>query len=240
MMERLALTTAVKMLSDICYELKEYAEMGIEAIGLVYGVYGIGKTKASQVISDPSSENYIPFVARIKCDPGVKTPAQFVRAVAAAVKAPPARNYHEGKILLKTKIKRKAQFVFVLDEAPFVLRRRETALAIKDILEEYMTPFVLLGNEELPALVERVGGLNERVKRRVNLDVVTELDVKGVLESLGIPQDGELVKTVYELVKKKNASLLKLSAALKLAYVENKKLTKKAIEESLDRVILGV
>jgi Cdc6-like AAA superfamily ATPase len=239
-MEKLALTTAVKMLSDVCYELKEYAEMGIEAIGLVYGVYGIGKTKASQLLSDPSSENRIDFVARIKCDPGIKTPAQFVRAIAAAVKAPPSRNYHEGKLLLKTRIKRKAQFVFVLDEAGFVLRRKETALAIKDILEEYMTPFVLLGNEDLPALVERYGGLNERVKRRINLDVVTELDVKAIFDSLKIPREEELIKTVYDLVKKKQASILKLSAALKLAYVENKKLTKKAIEEALDRVILGV
>ncbi|GAB6075722.1 AAA family ATPase [Desulfurobacterium crinifex] len=239
-MEKLALTTAVKMLTDICYELKEYAEMGIEAIGLMYGVYGIGKTKASQLVADPTSEDHIPFVARVKCDPGIKTPSQLVRAIASAIKAPPSRNYHEGKILLKTRIKHKAQYVFVLDEASFVLRRRETALAIKDILEEYMTPFVLLGNEELPALVEKYGGLNERVKRRVNLDVVTELDIKAIFDSLSIPQEEELIKTVYGLVKKKNASILKLSAALKLAYLENKKLTKKAIEEALDRVILGV
>ena len=238
-MQNLALTTAVKMLSDVIYELKSYAEMEIEAIGLIYGVYGIGKTKASQVITDPNSSAFIPFAARIKCDPGIKTPAQLVRAIAAAVRAPSSRNYHEGKLLLRTVLKRKAQVVFILDEAGFVLRRKETALAIKDILEEYLTPFVLLGNEELPGLVEKYGGLNERVKRRVNLDVVRKLDVKAIVESLGIDGKEEFIESVYDLVKRKKPSLLKLSAALKLC-AENRKLTKKAVEEALDRVMLGV
>lgn len=238
-MKNLALTTAVKLLSDVVYELKSYAEKEIEAIGLIYGVYGIGKTKASQMVTDPNSDAFIPFAARVKCDPGIKTPAQLVQAIANAIKAPTARNYHQGKVFLQVVLRKRAQVVFILDEAEFVLRRKETALAIKDIVEEYLTPFVLLGNEELPALVERYGGLNERVKRRVNLDVVRKLDVKAIMESLGIEGEEELVNDVYGVVKRKKASILKLSAALKLC-IENKKLTKRAVEEALDRVMLGV
>ena len=114
---------------------------------------------------------------------------------------------------------------------------KDTSATVKLILEETLFPFVLVGNENLPKLVARVGSLDERVIKEVHLDSLTKTDVKELLKVLEIEADPE---TAYKLAQKYGLSILKFVNALKLIKRSTNKPDKALLKQMFERIVARV
>ena len=231
--ESIANTTVLKKFAALVHELNKLSEEGIEAVATAYGSYGIGKTWGIKALEQKLNMDNIGIV---KGHPKMDTPNKFLRAVASAVKCPTGRSFDDTLKYL-TRFAKHRKYVIIVDEAEFVLVHRDTAATIKLILEETLFPFVLVGNENLPKLVARIGSLDERVIKEVPLDTITKTDVKELLKVLEIEAD---IDTAYKLAQKYGLSILKFVNAMKLARRSTNKPSKKLMEEVFKRIVARV
>ena len=231
--ERIANTTVLKKFAALVHELNRLSEEGIEAVAVAYGSYGIGKTWGIKALEKKLGLDNIGIV---KGHPKMDTPNKFLRAVASAVKCPTGRSFDDTLKYL-TRFAKHRKYVVIVDEAEFVLAHKDTAATIKLILEETLFPFVLVGNENLPRLVARVGSLDERVIKEVPLDTITKADVKELLKILEIDADPE---AAFKLAQKYGLSVLKFVNAMKLIKRSTDKPQKKLIEEMFKRIVARV
>jgi len=231
--ESIANTTVLKKFAALVHELNRMSEEGIEAVAVAYGSYGIGKTWGIKALEKKLGLDNIGIV---KGHPKMDTPNKFIRAVASAVKCPTGRSFDDTLKYL-TRFARYRKCVIVVDEAEFILAHRDTAATVKLILEETLFPFVLVGNENLPRLVARVGSLDERVIKELPLDSITKGDVKELLSVLGVKAD---VDAAFQLARKYNLSVLKFVNALKLAKRSTDEPSKKLLEEVFKKIVARV
>ncbi|WP_163327603.1 AAA family ATPase [Desulfurobacterium thermolithotrophum] len=231
--ESIANTTVLKKLAALVHELNRLSEEGIEAVAVCYGSYGIGKTWGIKALEKKLGLDNIGIV---KGHPKMDTPNKFLRAAASAVKCPTGRSFDDTLRYL-TRFAKHRKYVIIVDEAEFVLAHKDTAATIKLILEETLFPFVLVGNENLPKLVARVGSLDERVIKEVHLDSLTKTDVKELLKVLEIEADPE---AAYKLAQKYGLSILKFVNALKLIKRSTNKPDKALLKQMFERIVARV
>jgi hypothetical protein len=231
--ESIANTTVLKKLAALVHELNRLSEEGIEAVAVCYGSYGIGKTWGIKALEKKLGLDNIGIV---KGHPKMDTPNKFLRAVASAVKCPTGRSFDDTLRYL-TRFAKHRKYVIIVDEAEFVLAHKDTSATVKLILEETLFPFVLVGNENLPKLVARVGSLDERVIKEVHLDSLTKTDVKELLKVLEIEADPE---TAYKLAQKYGLSILKFVNALKLIKRSTNKPDKALLKQMFERIVARV
>jgi hypothetical protein len=231
--ESIANTTVLKKLAALVHELNRLSEEGIEAVAVCYGSYGIGKTWGIKALEKKLGLDNIGIV---KGHPKMDTPNKFLRAVASAVKCPTGRSFDDTLKYL-TRFAKHRKYVIIVDEAEFVLAHKDTSATVKLILEETLFPFVLVGNENLPKLVARVGSLDERVIKEVHLDSLTKTDVKELLKVLEIEADPE---TAYKLAQKYGLSILKFVNALKLIKRSTNKPDKALLKQMFERIVARV
>ena len=231
--ESIANTTVLEKLAALVHELNRLSEEGIEAVAVCYGSYGIGKTWGIKALEKKLGLDNIGIV---KGHPKMDTPNKFLRAVASAVKCPTGRSFDDTLKYL-TRFAKHRKYVIIVDEAEFVLVHKDTAATIKLILEETLFPFVLVGNENLPKLVARVGSLDERVIKEVPLDTITKADVKEFLKVLEIETDPDVA---YKLAQKYGLSILKFVNALKLIKRSTNKPDKALLKQMFERIVARV
>jgi len=231
--ESIANTTVLKKLAALVHELNRLSEEGIEAVAVCYGSYGIGKTWGIKALEKKLGLDNIGIV---KGHPKMDTPNKFLRAVASAVKCPTGRSFDDTLRYL-TRFAKHRKYVIIVDEAEFVLAHKDTSATVKLILEETLFPFVLVGNENLPKLVARVGSLDESMIKEVHLDSLTKTDVKELLKVLEIEADPE---TAYKLAQKYGLSILKFVNALKLIKRSTNKPDKALLKQMFERIVARV
>ena len=231
--ESIANTTVLKKLAALVHELNRLSEEGIEAVAVCYGSYGIGKTWGIKALEKKLGLDNIGIV---KGHPKMDTPNKFLRAVASAVKCPTGRSFDDTLKYL-SKFSQYRKYVIIVDEAEFVLSHKDTAATIKLVLEETLFPFVLVGNENLPKLVARVGSLDERVIKEVHLDSLTKADIKELLKVLEVETDPEVA---YKLAQKYGLSVLKFVNALKLIKRSTNKPDKALLKQMFERIVARV
>lgn len=231
--ENIANTTVLKKLAALVHELNRLSEEGIEAVAVCYGSYGIGKTWGIKALEKKLGLDNIGIV---KGHPKMDTPNKFLRAVASAVRCPTGRSFDDTLKYL-SKFSQYRKYVIIVDEAEFVLSHKDTAATIKLVLEETLFPFVLVGNENLPKLVARVGSLDERVIKEVPLDTITKSDVKELLKVLNIKANPE---EAYKLAQKYGLSVLKFVNALKLIKRSTNEPDKALLKQMFERIVARV
>jgi len=231
--ENIANTTVLKKLAALVHELNRLSEEGIEAVAVCYGSYGIGKTWGIKALEKKLGLDNIGIV---KGHPKMDTPNKFLRAVASAVRCPTGRSFDDTLKYL-SKFSQYRKYVIIVDEAEFVLSHKDTAATIKLVLEETLFPFVLVGNENLPKLVARVGSLDERVIKEVPLDTITKSDVKELLKVLNIKTNPE---EAYKLAQKYGLSVLKFVNALKLIKRSTNEPDKALLKQMFERIVARV
>jgi len=231
--ESIANTTVLKKLAALVHELNRLSEEGIEAVAVCYGSYGIGKTWGIKALEKKLGLDNIGIV---KGHPKMDTPNKFLRAVASAVKCPTGRSFDDTLKYL-SKFSQYRKYVIIVDEAEFVLSHKDTAATIKLVLEETLFPFVLVGNENLPKLVARVGSLDERVIKEVHLDSLTKADIKELLKVLEVETDPEVA---YKLAQKYGLLVLKFVNALKLIKRSTNKPDKALLKQMFERIVARV
>jgi len=239
--ESIANTVALKKLHSVVNEMLKLSEDGIEAIAVITGSYGAGKTWGARGLKVKLG---LERVALVRAYADMNTPNKFLTAVNLALDAIPERQFLKNFYALKTFIEVHGAHVIIIDEAEYALKHSAIADTIKMIVEQTLCPFILIGNEMLPSLVQKNRSLYERVMREMNLGELYPSDVKEILNLLEIRivnKKGDGTKEighekVFELAKKYNLSLLKTTNALKLLRRNFKEATPEEVEKVFQRV----